>query len=88
MTAEIHRHAVKTFAETASSIEQERKKAKNTTYQDQVERFCDFVTSLSSKQLAGDITVGATAIAQIINSSPYPPEPEKRRGFMARLLGL
>src|SRR5512136_3039266 len=67
-TAEIQRHAVVTFAETADYIDQVKQRTKNKGYQSQVGEFADYIVNLSARQMAGDVTVAATAIAQIINS--------------------
>ncbi len=88
-TAELVVAAGSTFAETLDELEKIKKRTRNKAYRAEVEQFLGFMKNQAAKQLAGDETIGATAIAEIINSSPYPPsEVEKPRGFLARLLGL
>ena len=87
--AEIHRHASQVFDETTGFIlEVKDQPGRSPQHQACVEQFCLRQVQLYAQQSFALIDVGATGIALEVHRDPYPPpEPERRHGFLERLLG-
>ena len=87
--AEIHRHASLIFDETSGFIlEVKDQPGRSPQHQAYVDQFSERQVQLLAQTSLAMSDVGATSIGVEIHQSPYPPdEPERRHGFLKRLLG-
>lgn len=88
MITEIHQHGSLTFDGTTGFImEVKDRPGRSQQHQAYINQFSERQIQLLAQQLLATIDIGAAGIGIEIHKSPYPPEPERRPGFLQRLFG-
>jgi hypothetical protein len=86
--AGIHQHAALEFVGTAAYIDDLKQGAFGTGYQAAVDEFGHYMLQEAARHLLVVVGTGDAGIAaEIERPLRPPPEPEQRRGFLARLFG-
>jgi hypothetical protein len=84
--AEIDRHGLVTFVDTAKSILDVKNEAKGKQLRQLAEQYAERIIIETGNSNLQAIRIGKTWIQRIIHESPYPPEPERKphRGLVWR----
>jgi hypothetical protein len=87
--AEMEQHALATFDDSISFfMDVKYREGRSKEHQAYIDAFTERLSQMSAKHMFGSLELGASGIASIVHSSPYPPPPpSRRRGLLERLLG-